>query len=75
MSVPEKVIVKHVVSRNIGVFVNVHYLCMASFVQEEIHYTSCFSWDSLDMYNDYICYTLDMADYFLVLIHTDILMI
>jgi len=49
---------------------------MVNFTQGKIHYTSCFACDSLDMYNDYVCiYTLDMADYFLVLILTDVLMI
>jgi hypothetical protein len=64
------------VRTNIGVFVTVYYLFLVSFTQEKVHYTSCFSGDSRDMYNDYVCiYTLYMADYFLVLIFTDVIMI
>jgi hypothetical protein len=41
--------------------------------RHDIAETSC---DSRDMYNDCVCiYTLYMADYFLVLIFTDVLMI
>ena len=71
-----RLLLKRVVRTHIGVFVAVYYLFLVSFTQEKIHYISCFSCDSRDMYNDCVCiYTLYMADYFLVLIFTDVLMI
>jgi hypothetical protein len=73
---PKKVILKRVVSTNIGVFVSIYYRNMVSFSQEKKYYTSCSACGSLHMHTEYVCiYRLDMADYFLLFIFTDVLMI